>query len=171
VYKTPLLADVPILGNLFKSKTKKKAESNLYIFIRPSIIKPRFEGQPDEYTQLKLDYAKLQVMRNDTYIPDGDPIQRWFFSPTHQSVKERVTDAGKGILRPVDKYIFGYDRPKSVKIKDDPYFKVTEALEKSRLQREGRKQHVGEHYKEVVPTADFTLVGEGALANSDAIQG
>jgi len=168
VWKTPILGDIPILGNLFKDKTKTKVESNLYIFIRPSIIKPNFEGQPDEYTQLKLDYAKLQVMRGDTYVPDGDPIQRWFFSPTHQSIKERVTDAGKGILRPVDKYIFGYDRPKSVKVKDDPYFKVSEALEKSRLEREARKQETATRYKDPILAPAST---QEASIKSDVIQG
>lgn len=131
-YRTPLLAEIPILGNLFKSKTKSKAEGNLYVFLRPSIIKPRFEGEPDEYTQLKLDYAKLQMMRNDTYTRDSDPIQRWFFKPTNQSIKSKVSETKRGIFRPIDDFTYGQQRPTMVRIAEDPFYKVSEAIEQTR---------------------------------------
>ncbi len=131
-YRTPILADIPIIGNLFKSKSKTKGEENLYIFLRPSIIKPRFEGEPDEYTQLKLDYAKYQMMKNDTYSSDNDPIQRWFFKPTHESIKEKITSAKRGIFKPIDNFTYGKDRPPQVRIADDPYYKVSEEIEKKR---------------------------------------
>lgn len=131
-YRTPLLAEVPILGNFFKSKSKNKTETNLYIFLRPSIIKPRFEGEPDEYTQLKLDYAKLQMMRNDTYSQDNDPIQRWFFKPSKQSIKSKLSETKRGIFRPIDDFTYGKDRPSMVRIAEDPYYKVSEAIEKER---------------------------------------
>lgn len=133
LYKTPILGDIPIIGSLFfKTKEKTKTESNLYVFIRPSIIKPRFEGAPDEYTQLKLDYAKYQVMRGDMYVRDTDPIQRWFFKPENRSIKQTLSDASRGILRPIDNYTYGRNRPKSVDIKQDPYFKSSEMLEHRR---------------------------------------
>jgi general secretion pathway protein D len=141
-HKTPVLGDIPILGNLFKSKSKKKTESNIYIFIRPSIIKPKFEGSPDEYTQLKLDYSKYQMLKNDMYMDDSDPIQRWYFKPTHSSVQNKIADAKRGIFRPVDDYTYGKRQPKSVDIKKDPYFRVQESLKtaqsilKTRLKKE-----------------------------------
>ncbi len=149
VYKTPILGDIPILGNLFKTKAKSKTEENLYVFIRPSIIKPRFEGAPDEYTQLKLDYAKYQIMKNDMYIHDRDPIQRWFFRPSHQTIKQKLSDAAQGVLRPIDDYTYGRNRPKSANLQEDPYFKVSEAIEKARLKREAEKQKQAAHYAPV----------------------
>ena len=137
VYKTPILGDIPFISSLFKNKTKGKSESNLYAFIRPSLIKPRFEGTPDEYTQLKLDYAKYQVMKNDTYTQDKDPIQRWFFKPSNQTIKNRIADAANGVLRPIDNYTYGRARPRSVNIAEDPYFKVSESIERA---KERRKQ-------------------------------
>jgi len=71
--KTPLLGDLPIIGTLFKDKTKTQEAQNLYVFIRPSIIKPKFEGGSDEYSQLKLDYAKYQIMKNDAFAHEKDP--------------------------------------------------------------------------------------------------
>ena len=133
-YKTPILSAIPILGNLFKSKTAKREKSNIYVFLRPSIIKPQFEGVPDEYTQLKLDYAKFQTLNVDSYAKERDPIQRWFFKPTHQTSKQKVDDAQKGIFRPIDNYTYGYNQPKSVEISRDPYFRVSEGVEKENLQ-------------------------------------
>lgn len=129
--KTPILGDIPLIGTFFKAKSRIKTETNLYIFIRPSIIKPQFENAPDEYTQLKLDYAKLNLMRNDLYIQDKDPIQRWFFRPSNQTVKQRVSDFKKGIHKPIDDYAFGKRHPRSVNIRKDPYFKISESLAKT----------------------------------------
>lgn len=138
--KTPILGDIPIIGNLFKYKSKDKIEQNIYVFMRPSVIKPRFEGEPDEYTQLKLDYAKLQLMKNDMYINDRDPIQRWFFKPTSQNIKDRVSDAARGILRPIDNFTYGKNQPKSVSIQDDPYYQVGEAIKEQRAKQALIKQ-------------------------------
>jgi general secretion pathway protein D len=135
LYKTPLLGDIPVIGALFKNKKKTKDESNLYVFIRPSIIKPRFEGTPDEYTQLKLDYAKYQIMKNDTYVNDKDPIQRFYFKPSNQSIQAKLDDATKGILRPIDNFTYGRSRPKTVSIDHDPYFKIAASIEKAKLQK------------------------------------
>lgn len=132
---TPLLSKIPIIGNLFRSTAKSKAETNLYVFIRPSVIKPNFEGAPDEYTQLKLDYAKYQMMKNDTYAKEHDPIQRWFFKPTNYSIQEKLSDARSGIFRPIDDFTYGKRQPKTVDIKNDPYFASKETLEKNKQLR------------------------------------
>ncbi|MBM3887019.1 hypothetical protein FJ364_03735, partial [Candidatus Dependentiae bacterium] len=129
-YKTPILGDIPILGNLFRSHSKKKEEVNLYVFIRPSIIKPNFDGAPDDYTQLKLDYAKYQMIKNDNYAQEYDPIQRWFFKPTNHSIKNTLADARNGIFRPVDNFAFGKNQPKTVNIQHDPYYQTSATAKK-----------------------------------------
>jgi general secretion pathway protein D len=136
--KIPILGDIPILGNLFKSKTKTRTKTNLYIFIRPSIIKPREQGFPDEYTRMKLDYAKYEVIKSDTYTQEKDPIQRWFFRPQTQSIKQRLRDSKKGVYRPIDRFASGFSRPKSVDIKHDPYYRGSEiikTLKKRKMKR------------------------------------
>lgn len=140
-YETPLLAKIPIIGNLFKTKNKNKTENNLYVFMRPSIIKPKFEGTPDEYTQLKMDYAKLQMFRNDFYAKDPDPIQRWFFKPTRQSIKRSIEDARIGRFRPIDNFNFGKWQPKTVEIAHDPYYQASEALETTQKKLKKRRKN------------------------------
>ncbi len=136
---TPLLSSIPIIGNLFRNKTKGKTENYLYVFIRPSIIKPQFEGAADEYTQLKLDYAKYQMIRNDTYAKNRDPIQRWFFKPTNYTIKQKLNESRLGVFAPIDDFAYGKGQPKSVNIKGDPYFKVSEAIVQQRQKLKQRK--------------------------------
>ncbi|MBN0596110.1 type II secretion system protein GspD, partial [Pseudomonas aeruginosa] len=44
--KVPLLGDIPVIGALFRSDSKKVSKRNLMLFIRPTIIRDR-----DEYRQ------------------------------------------------------------------------------------------------------------------------
>lgn len=37
--KTPLLGDIPLLGNLFRSRSNNATKTNLMVFIRPTIVK------------------------------------------------------------------------------------------------------------------------------------
>ncbi|CAN0509186.1 unnamed protein product, partial [Scytosiphon promiscuus] len=37
--KVPLLGDIPLLGNLFKSRSKSTAKTNLLVFLRPTVIR------------------------------------------------------------------------------------------------------------------------------------
>lgn len=134
-YETPLLSKIPILGNLFKSTTQSHEDSNLYVFIRPSIIKPNFDGAPDEYTQLKLDYSKYQMMKNDTYAQEYDPIQRWYFKPSGYSVKQKLADATTGIFRPIDDFTYGKQQPKSVDLKADHYFTPSAEIQKNKQKK------------------------------------
>jgi len=39
--KVPLLGDVPVLGNLFKSRSDSRNKRTLFVFLRPTIMKSR----------------------------------------------------------------------------------------------------------------------------------
>lgn len=140
-YKTPLLGDIPILGTFFRNTSKIKSTSNLYVFIRPSIIKPRFEGAPDEYTQLKIDYAKYQLLGTDKIMRSNDPIQRWYFKPRKTSLSDKVTKARDGRFEPIDNFALGKFQPHSVNIKEDPYFKVSEAIAQTKKAKQLKQRN------------------------------
>ena len=42
--KVPVLGDIPVLGNLFKSRSKTKAKTNLLVFLRPTVIRDQEEA-------------------------------------------------------------------------------------------------------------------------------
>lgn len=56
----PLLSSIPVLGNLFKSRSVSKVKRNLMVFIHPTILRTKDEG--DFYTQRKYDSVRdIQV--------------------------------------------------------------------------------------------------------------
>ena len=55
--KVPLLGDVPILGNLFKSRNRTGTKSNLMVFLRPVVL--RDGRQADEFSQGR--YQEMQT--------------------------------------------------------------------------------------------------------------
>ncbi|WP_293883356.1 type II secretion system secretin GspD [Sphingomonas sp.] len=45
IEKVPLLGDIPVLGELFRSRTKSRGKTNLMVFIRPTILKTAGDAQ------------------------------------------------------------------------------------------------------------------------------
>ena len=58
--KTPLLGDIPILGNLFRYETRQHTKTNLMVFIRPYIM-----YQQDAYQKLTEERYELMSKRRE----------------------------------------------------------------------------------------------------------
>ena len=58
VTKTPLLGDIPLLGNLFKSTSTTKTKQNLMVFIHPVIL--RDAGSSSLATESKYDFIRAR---------------------------------------------------------------------------------------------------------------
>jgi general secretion pathway protein D len=64
--KTPLLGDIPLLGNLFRYETRQHTKTNLMVFIRPYIM-----YQADGYRKLTDErYDQMDKRRQDARMPD-----------------------------------------------------------------------------------------------------
>jgi general secretion pathway protein D len=64
--KTPLLGDIPILGNLFRYDTRQHTKTNLMVFIRPYIM-----YQQNGYQQLTDNYyEQMNSKREAARMPD-----------------------------------------------------------------------------------------------------
>lgn len=88
--KVPLLGDIPLIGWLFKNKTKTKTKDNLLIFISPRVIEPRLEGGIGGYTLDKTEHAK-HIMQDMRPAPERrDIIHRWFFKDRWDENNEYV---------------------------------------------------------------------------------
>ncbi|MEL6359776.1 MAG: type II secretion system secretin GspD, partial [Pseudomonadota bacterium] len=71
--KVPLLGDVPVLGNLFKTTGRTRDRSNLVVFIKPTIIRSRDDARTA--TQRKMDYIKArELMRSDDAVSELDRL-------------------------------------------------------------------------------------------------
>ena len=58
--QVPLLGDIPVLGNLFKTQGKSKDRGNLMLFIKPTIIRDRTTAR--SATTKKLDYIRAREL-------------------------------------------------------------------------------------------------------------
>lgn len=69
VSKVPLLGDIPIVGNLFKSTSSSKRKRNLMVFLRPSIV--RDAATMNEISHRKYNYIRAQQLDRQA---DGIPL-------------------------------------------------------------------------------------------------
>jgi general secretion pathway protein D len=76
--KIPLLGDIPLLGNLFKRKTKNDAKTELLIFLTPHIIYAPTEmasiaAREQEKTSVKKTFTEEELNRFLENVPSKEP--------------------------------------------------------------------------------------------------
>lgn len=85
--ETPILAKIPIIGSLFRNKSKSYQKNNLMIFICPTIIRPKLQGGSNLYTENKFRFVQDQIELDEiatlgsNFEKLRDPITRVFFHP------------------------------------------------------------------------------------------
>lgn len=67
--KVPMLGDIPVVGNLFKSTSKTSNKRNLMIFIRPKIL--RNQQRANYATQEKYDHIRQAQLAHPLSIPES----------------------------------------------------------------------------------------------------
>ena len=80
ITKVPLLGDIPLVGNLFRSKSKANVRTNLLVFISPRIIRPSMDYPIDPYSQEKNKEIKHSLDQLERKSVEHDPINRFFFN-------------------------------------------------------------------------------------------
>jgi type II secretory pathway component GspD/PulD (secretin) len=90
ITKVPILGDIPILGWLFKNKSKSDSKSNLLILISSRIIEPEAHDAVTAFTHDHItDYT--DTLNEMYYQTDKrDPINRWFFG--QKNLNDPATD-------------------------------------------------------------------------------
>lgn len=82
--KIPLLGDIPIIGQLFRSKAFQDGDSELIFFITPTIVDTNLNNQQKKYTQMKkrLNFShkelkKKQVVKKPISTDEiSDPLEK-----------------------------------------------------------------------------------------------
>lgn len=75
IERIPLLSDIPIIGELFKSRSRSRSKTNLMVFIRPTILRSRADG--DVLTARRYNYVRdMQQIRNPDIEPSIDELLR-----------------------------------------------------------------------------------------------
>jgi general secretion pathway protein D len=76
IEKIPFLGDLPLLGNLFRSKSRSKAKTNLMVFIRPTIIRSAADARritAQRYGTIRNDQLRVRPLEEpsiDTLVRD-----------------------------------------------------------------------------------------------------
>lgn len=111
--KTPVFGDIPILGWFFKNKQRTIIKNYVFIFMSPSIIKPREKPGMQLYTKMKLHEATDQIEKTIITTKTRDPLFNWFFNPKSENYSHKVID-----------YANARYQPTTVDIKNDPYYRT-----------------------------------------------
>ena len=115
IEKIPFLGDIPLLGELFRSRSRERAKTNLMVFIRPTILATRADNQ--EMTARRYGYVRgMQQAGNPAVEPSIDQLVRDYMGavppgaaaekPGDQVIDGRVTPVEENrtqqVVRPVE---------------------------------------------------------------------
>jgi general secretion pathway protein D len=79
--RVPVLGDIPVLGNLFRSRGRARARTNLMVFIRPTILRTAEDAQ--EMSARRYDYVRgHQLIVNPNREPTLDELVRDYLGTT-----------------------------------------------------------------------------------------
>src|SRR3546814_19808169 len=82
--RIPRLSDIPLIGELFKSRIRSRAKTNLMVFIRPTILKSREHNAA--LTARRYGYIRdFQLQRNPDQDPAIDALVRDYMGTTPPS--------------------------------------------------------------------------------------
>jgi len=94
--KVPLLGDIPLMGNLFKSRTSSTEKRNLMLFLQPSIL--REERSASAYSSRKYSFmraSQLEQNREGIALMPGENVPilperpRAFIPPPFDTLERR----------------------------------------------------------------------------------
>ncbi len=93
IAKTPILGDIPILGWLFKHKSKIKKKTNLLIFITPHIIK-----ESTQLAQITDKKYKEFSMKERHYI-EGELLVKFKEGVSNEKALEIISQKGASVIK------------------------------------------------------------------------
>jgi len=94
--RVPVLGDIPIVGNLFRSRGRARARTNLMVFIRPTILRTAEDAQ--EMSARRYDYVRgHQLIVNPNREPSLDELVRDYMGT--------VPPAAPGTAQPQDQVV------------------------------------------------------------------
>ena len=91
IQKIPFLGDIPIIGELFKSRGKSRVKTNLMVFIRPTILKDPNDAR--RFSSQRYGYVRgRQLLQNPDQEPSLDALVRDYLGTVPPSVTPRPGD-------------------------------------------------------------------------------
>jgi general secretion pathway protein D len=90
----PFFESIPVIGNLFASRTKDSTKTQLFILIRSTVSAPRINGSMSKITQSAANFIIDQLAEVESNFANlKDPVTRWFFhSDRDETASEFLED-------------------------------------------------------------------------------
>jgi general secretion pathway protein D len=96
--RVPLLGDIPILGNLFRSRGRARARTNLMVFVRPTVLRTAADARA--MSARRYDYVRgQQLIANPNREPSLDELVRDYMGTVPPSVTPQPADQ---VVSPAD---------------------------------------------------------------------
>jgi general secretion pathway protein D len=95
--QVPGLGDIPILGNLFKTRSRTRAKTNLMVFLRPVVMRSQ-----DASNQLTLDRYDYMRQRQDDTQPQPSALLKVNEAPTMDPLKISNQLSMPSVRQPLD---------------------------------------------------------------------
>lgn len=91
IEKIPFLGDIPLLGELFKSRGKSRIKTNLMVFIRPKILRNRADARA--FSARRYGYIRGRQLRRDPELePSIDILVRDYMGAVPPAAESRAGD-------------------------------------------------------------------------------
>ncbi len=91
IERVPLLSDIPLIGELFRSRSRSHTQTNLMVFIRPTILSDRNDN--NLLTARRWNYLRAaELARNPDSEPEIDLLARDYMGARVPSIVARADD-------------------------------------------------------------------------------
>ncbi len=155
ISRTPLLSNIPILGWFFKNQSRTVNRSYIFIFMAPTIVKPRTAPGVELCTKMKLHAATNDIEDGIKTLKTNDPLFNWFFDPKQENYSHKVVDFANARYQPT-----------SVDIKHDPYYRTIDEDPENHMMIKQPKNKP----KLITPTKDTIMPPSTSIAKQSQIQ-
>lgn len=112
IERIPLLSDIPLIGELFRSRSRSRAKTNLMVFIRPTILRDRADNAA--LTARRYNYVRAdQLARDPESEPEIDLLVRDYLGTVPPGIAPRPDDQVIGAVQALPAPIEPVDIPPS----------------------------------------------------------
>jgi general secretion pathway protein D len=112
--QTPFWGSIPILGWLAKNLARNVEKEYVFLFLCPTILKPRTTPGIGMYSKINLHAAAKEVEETIQTTKSNDPIHNFIFNSSNENYSHKVIDFANARYQ-----------PNNVDIRFDPYYRTT----------------------------------------------
>ena len=95
--QVPVLGDIPVLGNLFKSRSRERAKKNLMVFLRPVVMRSQ-----EDSNNLTVDRYEFMRQRQSESKPDKSIVMPINEVPMLEPLQNTSQRPAPNVVQPLD---------------------------------------------------------------------